>query len=87
MNKKIPLRMCVVCRQMKPKNECIRVVRTLDDKYVVDTTGKLNGRGAYVCKDSACLEKCKKTRALNKAFKHNINEQVYTKIEENNVVE
>lgn len=82
MNKKIPQRMCVVCRQMKPKNECVRVVRTPDDSYVVDNTGKLNGRGAYVCKDSTCLEKCKKTKALNKAFKHNISEQVYKNIEE-----
>ena len=87
MNKKVPLRMCVVCREMKPKNECIRVVRTTDDTYVVDSTGKLNGRGAYVCKNPTCLEKCKKTKALNKAFKHNVNEQVYLKVEESNIVE
>ena len=77
--------MCVVCRQMKPKNECIRVVRTVDDDYVVDNTGKLNGRGAYVCKDSACLEKCTKAKSLNRAFKHNVSEDVYLNLKEKGV--
>ena len=85
MNKKVPQRMCVVCRQMKPKNECIRVVRTTDDNYVVDATGKLNGRGAYVCKDYSCLEKCTKTKALHKAFKHNISDEVYSDIKEKGI--
>ena len=84
MNKKIPLRMCVVCREMKPKNECIRVVK-VEDKYIVDKTGKINGRGAYVCKDDKCLEKCLKTRAFNRAFKNNVSEDVYTSIKEANV--
>ncbi len=83
--KKIPLRMCVVCRQLKPKTECIRVVKTADDSYVVDSTGKLNGRGAYVCKDSVCLEKCQKSKALNRAFKYNVDDEVYKEIKENSV--
>lgn len=83
--KKIPLRMCVVCRQLKPKTECIRVVKTADDNYVVDSTGKLNGRGAYVCKDPLCLEKCQKTKALNRAFKHNVDDEIYKEIKENSV--
>ena len=85
MNKKVPLRMCVVCREMKPKNECVRVVRTTDDNYVIDEIGKMNGRGAYVCKDSKCLDKCLKTKALNKAFKHNISDEVYCSIKEKSV--
>ena len=84
MNKKVPLRMCVVCREMKPKHECIRVVK-VDDEFVVDDTGKINGRGAYVCKNDQCLEKCHKTRALNRAFKHNISEEIYTTIKEKSV--
>lgn len=85
MNKKVPLRMCVVCRNMKPKSECVRVVKTADDNYVIDSTGKLNGRGAYVCKDKSCLEKCVKTRAFNRSFKHNVGEELYNDIEENNI--
>ena len=85
MNKKVPLRMCVVCREMKPKNECIRVVRTTDDNYVIDETGKMNGRGAYVCKNTKCLDKCLKTKALNKAFKHSISDEVYCSIKENGI--
>lgn len=85
MDKKIPQRMCVVCRQMKPKKDCLRVVRTTDDNYVFDTTGKLNGRGAYVCKEQSCLDKCVKTKALNKAFKHNVSDNVYSDIKENGV--
>ena len=84
MNKKVPLRMCVVCKNSKPKKDCIRVVKT-DTGYVVDATGKLNGRGAYVCKDSACIEKCLKTHAFNRSFKHNIGEDVYINIKETNI--
>lgn len=83
MDKKIPLRMCVVCRQMKPKAECIRVVKINDTEYIVDKTGKVNGRGAYVCKDNDCMNKCLKTRAFNRSFKHNVSDSVYTSIKEN----
>lgn len=84
MNKKIPQRMCVVCRNMYPKNECFRVVKTAEE-YVLDATGKLNGRGAYVCKNKACLEKCVKTHAFNRSFKSNVNEEVYLNIKEKSV--
>ena len=83
--KKIPQRMCVVCRELKPKSEMIRVVKTTDDTYVLDETGKLNGRGAYVCLNPKCIEKCSKTRALNKAFRHNLDEKIYLDIKENAV--
>ena len=83
MNKKIPLRMCVVCKQMVAKSECIRVVKTPQGEFVPDATGKLNGRGAYVCKNNACIEKCIKTRALNKSFRTNVNGDVYNAIGSN----
>ena len=85
MDKKVPLRMCVVCRKMLPKNECFRVVKSTDGSYVLDTTGKLNGRGAYVCKDKTCLDKCVKTHAFNRSFKSNVGEEVYTNIKEKSV--
>ena len=84
MNKKVPLRMCVVCKQSKPKKDCIRVVKN-NDGYVVDATGKINGRGAYVCKDGACIDKCIKTHAFNRSFKHNIGEDIYINIKETTV--
>lgn len=85
MNKKIPLRMCVVCREMKPKNECIRVVRVNDSTYVIDETGKMNGRGAYVCKNVECINKCKKTKALNRSFKHNVGDAIYDGVKEKGI--
>ena len=85
MNKKIPLRMCVVCREMKPKNECIRVVRVNDSTYVIDETGKMNGRGAYVCKNVECINKCKKTKALNRSFKHNVGDAIYAGVKEKGI--
>ena len=63
--KKIPERMCVSCRQMLPKNQLIRIVNTLDG-VVVDKTGKLNGRGVYLCKTKACLTKALKNRGFVK---------------------
>ena len=87
MEKKTPLRMCVVCRNMKPKNECFRVVKTLDNNYELDPTGKMNGRGAYVCKDAECVAKCLKTHALNRSFKHNVSQDVYNLIKEKSVDE
>ena len=85
MNKKVPLRMCVVCRAMKPKSECVRVVKQDDETYLIDVTGKANGRGAYVCNNKDCLDKCVKTRAFNRAFKHNVGESLYNDIKENNI--
>lgn len=85
MMKKIPQRMCVVCRTQKPKKEMIRVVKTDEDTYVVDETGKLNGRGAYICASPDCIAKCTKTRALNRAFKKNVGEEIYQNIKEKSV--
>ena len=68
MPKKIPMRQCVGCREMKPKKDLIRVVRSPEGAVSLDFKGKLPGRGAYVCPDPACLAKAKKSRALERAF-------------------
>ncbi len=67
--KKIPLRKCVGCQEMKPKKELIRIVMTPEGDLLVDRTGKVNGRGAYVCPNSACLEKAIKNSGLSRSFK------------------
>lgn len=66
--KKIPMRMCVACREMRAKKDLMRVVRTAEGELRLDTTGKLNGRGAYLCRDAACMNKAIKTRALERAL-------------------
>ena len=80
--KKIPVRMCVACREMKPKKEMLRVVRPKGGDVFIDLTGKAAGRGAYVCNDPACIRKLKKGRLLNKVFSAEIPAEVYEKIEE-----
>ena len=77
MAKKIPMRMCVSCREMQPKKELVRVVRTPEGAVVLDTTGRANGRGAYLCKKSACLEKAIKSRALERALETKIEPETY----------
>ena len=80
--KKIPVRMCVACREMKPKKEMLRVVRPKEGDVFIDLTGKAAGRGAYVCNDPACIRKLKKGRLLNKVFSAEIPAEVYEKSEE-----
>ena len=60
--------MCIACREMRAKKELLRVVRTADGTLVFDATGKQNGRGAYLCRDAACLDRALKTRALERAL-------------------
>ncbi len=81
MEKKIPMRTCIACRVSKPKRELIRVVK-FNDEIKLDKTGKLNGRGAYVCNDEACIAKLKKQKLLNRAFSCQVDEVVYDKIME-----
>lgn len=81
-NKKVPLRQCIVCRESKPKKELIRIVRTGDNDFAIDKTGKLNGRGSYICNSEDCINKLVKQRALNKAFKTNVSQEVYDKLKE-----
>lgn len=75
--KKIPLRMCIVCKEMKPKKELIRVVKSVDGTIGLDTTGKANGRGAYICNSDECMAKLVKTKALSRTFKENVSSEVY----------
>ena len=80
--KKIPMRMCTGCREMKPKRELIRVVRSPDGEISLDFKGKASGRGAYICPDSACLKKAVKAKALEKAFSMSIPPEIYDKLQE-----
>lgn len=73
--------MCTGCREMKPKKELIRVVRTAEDGIKLDLTGKLNGRGAYICKNKECLLKAQKSNALSRAFETNVSAEVYASLE------
>lgn len=82
MAKKIPMRMCVSCREMQPKKELVRVVRTPEDTVLLDATGRANGRGAYLCKKSACLEKAIKSRALERALEISIPAETYDTLRE-----
>ncbi len=68
------MRMCVACREMKPKKELIRVVRTPEGDVIADETGRKNGRGAYLCRSEACLNKALKTRALDRALEQPLSE-------------
>ena len=77
MNKKVPLRQCVGCREMKDKRELIRVVHSNDGVISIDFKGKMNGRGAYVCRSRECLERAVKNKGLERAFKVSIPESVY----------
>ena len=76
------IRMCIVCRGQSDKKTLLRIVKNKNGEIFVDKTGKANGRGAYVCKTKECYEKLCKQKCLNKAFKCDVLEEVYTKIGE-----
>lgn len=75
--KKIPLRRCLGCYESKPKMELCRVVRKTDGEICIDKTGKINGRGAYICHNIECLEKAIKGRKLEKEFDTTISNEIY----------
>lgn len=79
--KKVPLRQCVGCREMMPKKELLRVIRTPEDEVLLDPTGKKNGRGAYLCFRGECLRKARKSKGLERSLKASIPEAVYDKLE------
>lgn len=82
MAKKIPLRQCIGCGEMKGKKEMMRVLKKAeDDTICLDTTGKKNGRGAYVCKSRECLQKARKNKGLERSFKMSIPAEVYDALE------
>ncbi|MCL2078406.1 MAG: YlxR family protein [Oscillospiraceae bacterium] len=79
--KKTPLRMCLGCREMKTKNDLIRVVRAPGGSVELDALGKSNGRGAYVCKDKKCFARVQKSNALSRALKTEIPKDVFDELE------
>lgn len=81
MNKKIPMRQCVGCGEMKGKREMMRVLKTPEGPIVLDVTGRKNGRGAYLCKNLDCLKKARKNKGLERSFKMSIPEEVYDNLE------
>lgn len=79
--KKIPMRMCTACREMKPKRELVRVVKTPENEILLDLTGKLNGRGAYICKSVECLKKAEKSNAFQRAFSCEVSKEIYVRLQ------
>lgn len=82
MAKKIPLRQCVGCGEMRGKKDMIRVLRTAEGQICLDATGKKNGRGAYICRSRDCLQKARKNKGLERSFKMSISGGVYETLEE-----
>lgn len=82
MPKKLPLRMCIACRELKDKRELLRVVKNSDGEIFIDLTSKAQGRGAYICDKSECIAKLRKQRLLNKVFSCAVYDEVYARIEE-----
>ena len=82
MQKKIPIRQCLGCREAKPKKELIRVVRSPEGQISLDFKGKASGRGAYICHDPQCLKKAIKSKALERAFSTQIPPEIYDKLNE-----
>ena len=79
--KKIPMRMCLGCGEMKPKRELIRVVKSKEGDISLDLTGKKSGRGAYICKSVECFEKARKARKFERSFSCMIGEDIYNSME------
>ena len=80
--RKIPMRMCVGCREMKPKAELIRAVKTPEGEILLDVTGKKNGRGAYLCRNEECIRKAAKQNALGHAFGIPVSAELYEHLSE-----
>ena len=81
MQKKIPMRQCLGCREMKPKRELIRAVKSPDGEVSLDFMGKMPGRGAYLCSNGECLKKAMKSKALERAFSPQIPAEIYDALE------
>ncbi len=75
--KKVPLRQCIGCGEMKSKKEMMRVIKTAEGDISLDITGKKNGRGAYLCMQKECLQKARKNKGLERSFKMSIPDEVY----------
>lgn len=81
MAKKVPLRQCIGCGEMKDKKEMMRVLKTAEGEICLDATGKKNGRGAYLCKSMDCLQAAAKNKGLERSFKMGIPKEVYSSLE------
>jgi len=81
INKKIPLRQCLGCREHKPKTDLIRVVKSPEGEVTLDMTGKKPGRGAYICNDTNCFKRIIKSNAFSRAFKTRISEEIITELQ------
>ena len=79
--KKVPLRQCIGCGEMRSKREMIRVIKTPEDEILLDATGRKNGRGAYLCPAMECLKKAVKSKGLERSFKMAIPPEVYQALE------
>jgi predicted RNA-binding protein YlxR (DUF448 family) len=79
--KKIPLRKCVGCQEMKPKRDLIRVVLSPENQVFLDPTGKKAGRGAYICKALECFQAARKKKALDRSLKTNVSDEIYQQLE------
>ncbi len=82
MAKKIPMRQCIGCGQMKNKKEMLRILKTTEGEIMLDTTGRKNGRGAYLCFSGECLEKAIKGKGLERSFQRKIEPEVYAQLKE-----
>lgn len=80
--KSVPMRMCIACREMKPKKEMLRVVKNAEGEIYADVTGKASGRGAYICNEAACLKKLGDKKLLHKTFSTDVPLDVYKDVEE-----
>ena len=81
VKKKIPMRKCVGCGEMKPKKDLMRILKTESSEFLVDADGKKNGRGAYICRSVECFRKAVKSKGLERSFKQQIPEEVYDRLE------
>jgi predicted RNA-binding protein YlxR (DUF448 family) len=79
--KKTPRRQCIGCGQQKDKKELLRILKTPDGDFVVDPTGRMNGRGAYICPGAECFQKARKGKGLERSFKMAIPKEVYDELE------
>ncbi|MBR5596683.1 MAG: YlxR family protein [Lachnospiraceae bacterium] len=81
MNKKVPMRQCVGCGEMKSKKEMMRILKTAEGDIVLDVTGKKNGRGAYLCISEECMKRARKTKGIERSLKMSIPSEVYDNLE------
>ena len=81
VKKKIPMRKCVGCGEMKPKKELMRILKTETGEFLVDADGKKNGRGAYICRSADCFRKAVRSRGFERSFRQQIPEEVYDRLE------